>query len=182
MPQLDIDVVLQGHDHVYLRTSAMNNNAVCEIVERTVTHDGTTYTAMVNPDGTVYAIDGCAGVKYYQTKDAALTDQLFPRAESIVDAKAPVFAAIEIDGENLFFNAYTVENGEAQKIDSFAITKATASELPGTTPGSETPITDANVPKTAGQQVTSALLFLIPVAATVALTGSAIKRKRNEEL
>lgn len=182
MPQLDIDVVLQGHDHVYLRTSAMNDNAVCEIVERTVTHDGTTYTAMVNPDGTVYAIDGCAGVKYYQTKDAALTDQLFPRAEAIVDAKAPVFAAIEIDGENLFFNAYTVENGEAQKIDSFAITKATASELPGTTPGSETPITDANVPKTAGQQVTSALLFLIPVAATVALTGSAIKRKRNEEL
>ena len=181
MPQLDIDVVLQGHDHVYLRTSAMNNNAVCEIVERTVKHDGTTYTAMVNPDGTVYAIDGCAGVKYYQTKDAALTDQLFPRAESIVDAKAPVFAAIEIDGENLFFNAYTVENGEAQKIDSFAITKATASELPGTTPDSETPITDANVPKTAGQQVTSALLFLIPVAATVALTGSAIKRKRNEE-
>ena len=181
MPQLDIDVVLQGHDHVYLRTSAMNNNAVCEIVERTVKHDGTTYTAMVNPDGTVYAIDGCAGVKYYQTKDAALTDQLFPRAESIVAAKAPVFAAIEIDGENLFFNAYTVENGEAQKIDSFAITKATASELPGTTPDSETPITDANVPKTAGQQVTSALLFLIPVAATVALTGSAIKRKRNEE-
>lgn len=181
MPQLDIDVVLQGHDHVYLRTSAMNNNAVCEIVERTVKHDGTTYTAMVNPDGTVYAIDGCAGVKYYQTKDAALTDQLFPRAESIVDAKAPVFAAIEIDGENLFFNAYTVKNGEAQKIDSFAITKATASELPGTTPDSETPITDANVPKTAGQQVTSALLFLIPVAATVALTGSAIKRKRNEE-
>ena len=99
-----------------------------------------------------------------------------------MDAKAPVFAAIEIDGENLFFNAYTVENGEAQKIDSFAITKATASELPGTTPDSETPITDANVPKTAGQQVTSALLFLIPVAATVALTGSAIKRKRNEEL
>lgn len=28
MPELGIDVVLQGHDHVYLRTGVMNNNEV----------------------------------------------------------------------------------------------------------------------------------------------------------
>ena len=50
-----------------------------------------------------YAIDGCAGVKYYQTKDAALTDSAFPRAAKIVDATAPVFSAISIDGDNLYY-------------------------------------------------------------------------------
>ena len=179
MPELNIDVVLQGHDHVYLRTTAMKDNAKCEIVERTVSHNGTSYTAMVNPDGTVYAIDGCAGVKYYQTKDAALTDELFPRAQTIYDATAPVFSAIQIDGDNLYFDAYTVKNGNASKIDSFAISKA-ADVVADDTAGSTAP--DGNVPKTAGKQVTSALVFMLPVAATVALSAGAIKRKREEEI
>ena len=179
MPELNIDVVLQGHDHVYLRTTAMKDNAKCEIVERTVSHNGNSYTAMVNPDGTVYAIDGCAGVKYYQTKDAALTDELFPRAQTIYDATAPVFSAIQIDGDNLYFDAYTVKNGNASKIDSFAISKA-ADTVAEETEGSAAP--DGNVPKTAGKQVTSALVFMLPVAATVALSAGAIKRKREEEI
>ena len=180
MPQLDIDVVLQGHDHVYLRTSAMNNNAVCEIVERTVKHDGTTYTAMVNPDGTVYAIDGCAGVKYIRPGCGAYRSAV-PACRVNRGCQSACVCGNRNRRRKPVLQCLYCGNGEAQKIDSFAITKATASELPGTTPDSETPITDANVPKTAGQQVTSALLFLIPVAATVALTGSAIKRKRNEE-
>lgn len=179
MPKLGIDVVLQGHDHVYLRTTAMQDNAVCTVTERTITKNGTPYTAMVQPDGTVYVIDGCAGVKYYQTKDAALTDSLFPRAESLYDATAPVFSAIQIDGENLFFDAYTVQNGVAQKIDSFAISKG---DMPSAAPDTDSAQTgNANVPKTAGKSMSTLFFLLIPAAVTTTVGGGAIRRKRKEE-
>lgn len=180
MPELGIDVVLQGHDHVYLRTTAMKNNEKCEIVERTISHNGNSYTAMVNPDGTVYSIDGCSGVKYYQTKDAALTDELFPRAQTIYDATAPVFSAIQIDGDALYFDAYTVKDSKATKIDSFAISKAADTSAGEGDNGTTVP--DSNVPKTAGKQMMSSLVFALPVAATLALSAGAIKRKREEEM
>ena len=182
MPELDIDIVLQGHDHVYLRTTAMKDNAKCEIVEKTVSHNGNSYTAMVNPDGTVYTIDGCSGVKYYQTKDASLTDELFPRAQTIYDAAAPVFSAIQIDGDNLYFDAYTVQNGNATKIDSFAISKSSDGAFGDGSNAENGTVTDGSVPKTAGRQMASALVFVLPVAATVALSAGAVKRKREEEI
>lgn len=130
MPELDIDIVLQGHDHVYLRTDAMNNNEVVEVYEMGVGNNGKTYTAKVNPDGTIYAINGCSGVKYYQTKDAADTDELFPRAEAIVDATYPVFAAIRIEGSSLYFDSYGIMDNGAECIDSFAIVKDASIDTP----------------------------------------------------
>ncbi len=130
MPELDIDMVLQGHDHVYLRTDAMNNNEVVEVYEMSVNSNGKAYTAKVNPDGTIYAINGCSGVKYYQTKNPADTDKLFPRAEKIVDANYPVFAAIRIEGNSLYFDSYGIIDGEAECIDSFAIVKDPSIDTP----------------------------------------------------
>ncbi len=130
MPELGIDIVFQGHDHVYLRTDAMNNNEVVEVYEMSVDNNGKTYTAKVNPDGTIYAIDGCSGVKYYQTKDAADTDELFPRAEAIVDATYPIFAAIRIEGNTLYFDSYGIMDDGAECIDSFAIVKDSSIDTP----------------------------------------------------
>ena len=130
MPELGVDIVLQGHDHVYLRTDAMNNNEVVDVYEMSVDNNGKTYTAKVNPDGTIYAINACSGVKYYQTKDAADTDELFPRAEAIVDATYPVFAAIRIEGNSLYFDSYGVTQDGAENIDSFAIVKDASIETP----------------------------------------------------
>lgn len=130
MPELGIDMVLQGHDHVYLRTDAMNNNEVVEVYEMSVDNNGKTYTAKVNPDGTIYAINGCSGVKYYQTKDPADTDELFPRAEAIVDATYPVFAAIRIEGNSLYFDSYGVTEDGTECIDSFAIVKDSSIDTP----------------------------------------------------
>ncbi len=130
MPELGVDIVLQGHDHVYLRTDAMNNNEVVEVYEMSVDNSGKTYTAKVNPNGTVYVIDACSGVKYYQTKDAADTDELFPRAEVIVDAVYPVFAAIRIEGSSLYFDSYAVTADGTENIDSFAIVKDASIDTP----------------------------------------------------
>ena len=128
MPELDIDMVFQGHDHVYLRTDAMANNKVVPSETQIVSYNGKDYTAKVDPQGTIYTITGCAGVKYYLSKDNALTDELFPRAEAIVDSTLPAFASIRIEGNKLFFDAYNVDGDEAIGIDSFAIVKTDLEE------------------------------------------------------
>ena len=127
MPDLGIDIVLQGHDHVYLRTDVMDNNEVVKAEEQKITFGGREYTAKLNPEGTVYVISACAGVKDYQTKDVKDTDKLFPRAEAIYDAHSAMFSAITIDGSKLYFDAYMLDDeaeGGATRIDSFALSKS----------------------------------------------------------
>lgn len=138
MPELGIDVVLQGHDHVYLRTGVMDNNEVVQTQTKTVTYNGRDYTAKLDPKGSIYVISGCSGVKTYVTKDPAETDQLFPRAEKLADATDPIFSAFQIDGDTLYFDAYTVGSDGAQRIDSFAIEKKTA-DVPETSTNAAKP-------------------------------------------
>lgn len=125
MPQLGIDMVFQGHDHVYLRTDAMIDNEVEAVTTSTMTFDGKEYTVKNNPVGTVYVISGCSGVKVYKQKDASLTDEYFPRAEVIEDVSDSVFSGVHIVDDTLYFDAYTFNaaTGETDRIDSFAITK-----------------------------------------------------------
>ena len=181
MPTLGIDLVLSGHDHVYLRTDAMNNNAVVESQTKTVSYNGAEYTAKIKPAGTVYAIDGCAGVKYYQTKDAAQTDELFPRAEKIYNAESPVFSAIQIDGDNLYFDAYTVNDSKTEKIDSFSLSKAEVKEAVKNT-GTEDNTNGKN-PSTGTFSNNGILIIAIPLSLTaIAVAIIIIIKRRREEL
>ena len=124
MPELDIDLVLQGHDHVYLRTYSLDGNRkVREEITYLRGADGTAYKTFEQPKGTLYAIDGCAGVKLYRTKDVEATDEYFPRADEIVDADAPMFAAVQIKDGVMYVDAYLVDGDEAVKVDSYAIRK-----------------------------------------------------------
>ncbi len=131
MPELDIDMVFQGHDHVYLRTDSMIDNKVEGVETSTTTFNGKEYTVKENPQGSVYVIGGCSGVKVYKQKDPALTDELFPRAEAICDVEYSVFSGIRIVGDTLYFDAYEVnaETGETECIDSFAIRKDFSEEV-----------------------------------------------------
>ena len=123
LPELGIDLVLQGHDHVYMRTHSLDGNEV--VVEKKIAleYDDQVYDTYVNPTGTSYVIDGCSGVKTYQTKDVTLTDKYFPRAAKAVDVDAQMFAAIKIVDGVLYFNADKVSGDDAQCIDKFAIQK-----------------------------------------------------------
>ena len=126
-PELDIDMVLEGHDHVYLRTDSMYNNFVTKSKTESVTLNGRDYTAKVDPYGTFYVISGCSGVKNYAPKDPKKTDKQFPRAEALCDTMLPIFSAIQIKGSKLYFDAYTVdENGNTVRVDAFAIEKTGA--------------------------------------------------------
>lgn len=123
LPYLGVDLVLQGHDHVYLRTDVLASNVVVPTEEGTKTYGGNDYSVKYNPLGTIYSICGTSGVKVYHTKDAAATDKKFPRAEAIVDVENSMFSAITVDGDTLYYNAYQVDGDEAVRVDNFAIEK-----------------------------------------------------------
>lgn len=130
LPYLGVDLVLQGHDHVYLRTAAMKANAVVPCDEETVSYDGLEYRMKYNPKGTIYSICGTSGVKVYKTKDVAATDKSFPRAEALVaNAENSMFSAITVEGDCLYYNAYEVKDGKAIRVDEFAVEK-TEDEAP----------------------------------------------------
>lgn len=123
MPLLGVDAVLQGHDHVYLRTDVLNANMVIPTATETATYNGLEYTMKVNPKGTIYSIPGTSGVKIYAVKDSSATDKLFPRAEALADGDHPIFTTFTIDGNCLYYDAYKVVDGRAERIDSYAIRK-----------------------------------------------------------
>ena len=123
MPELDIDVVFQGHDHVYMRTDVMNNNAVVATEKQLLTYNGLNYTSKIKPDGTIYSINGTAGSKHYEPKAAEETAEAFPAGEAVIHLEVPSYSYIQIDGGNLYFDSYSVENGEETRVDQFAISK-----------------------------------------------------------
>lgn len=123
MPELDIDVVFQGHDHVYMRTDVMNNNAIVATETQTLNYNGLEYTSKIKPDGTIYSINGTAGSKHYEPKAEEETADTFPAGETVLHLEVPSYSYIQIDGGNLYFDSYSVENGEETRVDQFAISK-----------------------------------------------------------
>ncbi len=123
LPDLGIDLVLQGHDHVYMRTHSLDSNEVVDEEKVNLKHNGEVYEAYVNPTGTSYTISGCSGVKVYNVKDVTLTDELFPRAAKAVDVEGQIFSSIQIDGGVLYYNSYEVVGDKVTCIDKFAIEK-----------------------------------------------------------
>ncbi len=191
MPELDIDMVFEGHDHVYLRTDVMKDNKVVSSEKRELTFEGKTYNGKVDPEGTLYVISACSGVKYYLTKDASLTDKYFPRAESIVDCTLPVFSSVKIRGNTLYFDAYTVDDGKTERIDSFAIFKSDLEEYVEPEIKEEEidiedikPVIRENGNVTddgviTGDYTPVAVIAVIPVAAAVMLV---LIKKKNQEI
>ncbi len=130
MPYLGVDLVLEGHNHVYTRTGAMDSNAAVPVKTEKETYNGSEYEMKLDPAGTVYSIICSSGVKEYQEVEAEKTDKYFARAESVVSNDYPMFSAITVDGGKLYYDAYQVIDGEAKKVDSFGISKSDNSKSP----------------------------------------------------
>lgn len=126
LPELDIDLVLQGHDHVYLRTYSLDSNEVTYTEYTYLQHGNDIYKTQIMPTGTTYVISGTSGVKTYLTKGVSLTDEYFPRAQKIYNATTSMFSAIEVEDGVLYFTAYAVDGDNCSVADKFAIQKNTA--------------------------------------------------------
>ena len=123
MNELDIDLVFQGHDHVYMRTDVMKDNAVVETETGKVKYNGLEYTTKIKPEGTIYSINGTIGSKHYEPKPDSETAGTFPKGESVLFLEVPSYSHIQIDGGNLYFDTYSVEDGKETRVDQFAISK-----------------------------------------------------------
>jgi 3',5'-cyclic AMP phosphodiesterase CpdA len=123
MNELDIDLVFQGHDHVYMRTDVMKDNAIVETDTATIKYNGLEYTSKIKPDGTIYSINGTIGPKHYEPKDSSETSELIPDGETVLFLEVPSYSHIQIDGGNLYFDTYSVEDGKETRVDQFAISK-----------------------------------------------------------
>ena len=128
MPELGIDIVFQGHDHVFMRTDVMNNNVVVGAETEELTYNGLDYTAKVNPDGTIYSINGTIGVKHYKAKPVEETNKLFPLGETVAYFEIPTYSYIQIDGDTLYFDSYAIDGDKETRVDQFAIKKDLADD------------------------------------------------------
>ena len=126
MPDLGIDMVFQGHDHVYMRTGSLDSNALTPYNKVYLNYDGGIYKTQVQPEGTTYVISGTAGVKTYIQNDVTLTDKYFPRGDKILSVDYPMYSAVRIEDGILYFDAYQVTDNGSERVDSFAIQKDTA--------------------------------------------------------
>lgn len=194
MPELDIDIVFQGHDHVFMRTDVMNNNAVVETEKQTLKYNGLEYVSKISPDGTIYSINGTAGCKHYEPKADSETSAAFPAGETVLSINIPSYSHIQIDGGNLYFDSYAVNgDGSEDRIDSFAISKKVTLEdgtiIDGTN-GNATDESNKNdnvigdITDTFRQNPVFSYVIVAGIAlvliAGVVMTTIIIKRKREE--
>ncbi|MFS0723999.1 Ig-like domain-containing protein [Paenibacillus sp. 1P07SE] len=95
----EVDLVLSGHDHIYLRTYAMQGNEI-------------------SPDGrgTRYVIGGSSGTKFYP-----LTPR--PYQEVVFAEREQVYTAVQIEGDELTLTARAVHGNAEQEVDRFTLTK-----------------------------------------------------------
>ncbi|MBQ7638160.1 MAG: metallophosphoesterase family protein [Clostridia bacterium] len=124
---LDIDLVLSGHDHMYMRTSQVSGDKAVENVEYVTEYFGGEETTFaLDPDGTVYIIPSTAGTKRYVVNDDAI-DPIHKVAAVEFSTRdlGGCFATTEIEDGRLIYKAYVVNDGtgEISKVDEYAIKK-----------------------------------------------------------
>ena len=128
-----VDLVLQGHDHVYSRTmpyyygenedgKTVNRN------EKFIKEDGINWSQ--EPDGTYYITINTCGNKTYPPVNYD-SSRIFP-AKSPVNGKPmsqqildPMFAHIEVDGDRLLLKSYISKAEGEELYDYIAIQKNT---------------------------------------------------------
>lgn len=125
--ELGIDLVLSGHDHMYMRTAQVKGDARVENVEYVTEYfNGEETTFALDPDGTTYIIPSTAGTKRYAVNDDAI-DPIHALAEVEFSTRdrGGCFATTVIDGGKLMFKAYLVddETQEISLVDEYAVMK-----------------------------------------------------------
>lgn len=136
---LGIDLVLQGHDHVYMRSMVLAKSASGQVIPQvgkikviSENDTGEKLDFTVNPSGTTYIIPGLIGNQYGFRKNSKMV-QVYPDAVYEPDNNdEPVFAGITIEGNRLVYRAYAYEregNGQVKEIDRYAILKDKETEV-----------------------------------------------------
>jgi LPXTG-motif cell wall-anchored protein len=140
--ELGIDLVLQGHDHIYARTKPIANGVAVEAEKVLGDYNGNQVEYSVNTEGTVYMIPSTAGPKvyyknteieqeYYELFEVANEHSAAQYGPDPSDPSRPVrsqiqnFVEFNIDGTKLTAIVYEIDqsknDGEPYVIDSFGL-------------------------------------------------------------
>jgi len=116
--ELDIDMALMGHDHVYVRTYQMKGDeAVAEVAYN---EDG----AAVDPEGTLYLTGNSASdSKYYEMQDAFVYERYSAVA---LQLEEPTFMNVEVTDDALIFTTY--KTSDLSVVDAYSIVKTVGEE------------------------------------------------------
>ncbi|ETP69157.1 metallophosphoesterase family protein [Planococcus glaciei] len=117
--EMDIDAVLMGHDHSYVRTYQMK---ALQPLKNQMVQDG----AAVNPEGTVYfTANSSSGSKYY-----GIEPETEPYSAVRAQLEETTFTNVEVTPTSLEFTTYRTDTMEA--VDSYKIIKdpSIAVEIP----------------------------------------------------
>lgn len=116
--ELDIDVALMGHDHVYVRTYQMKGDAVVE----EITYDEA--GAAVDPEGTLYLTGNSASdSKYYDMQDSSVYERY---AAVALQLEEPTFMNVEVTDDSLTFTTY--KTADQSVVDAYSIVKVDSGE------------------------------------------------------
>ncbi|GBF74284.1 hypothetical protein PA598K_02620 [Paenibacillus sp. 598K] len=109
--ELGIDMVLQGHDHSYVRTYQMYKDQALKKIE--IDEAG----RAIDPDGTFYIINNASGTKFYDINNNVLNyyGAVFDQP------RKPVFSGIRMTGDSLTIDSYHA--GEEEPFDSYTIVR-----------------------------------------------------------
>ena len=125
----NVDLVLQGHDHLYSRSYPLQGSMNEELItikdpnasKKEVVHQGVTTKVYENPNGTIYLNSGTAsGSKYYVVVDY---DKEAIPLEVSDSPSHRMFTKITIEGKSLYGKVYKLVEGENILFDSFGIEK-----------------------------------------------------------
>jgi len=114
--ELDIDIVLMGHDHVYCRTFLMDG---LDPIMDTSAYDDATYTSTTDPEGILYVTSNSAsGSKFY---DFAFAGSIFPfvavqNQEHVPNVSKVYFSDTE-------FGITTYRTTDMSVVDTFTINR-----------------------------------------------------------
>jgi Icc-related predicted phosphoesterase len=132
--KLGVDLVLQGHDHVYERSKPIADEGAVEESITTENWGGSPVNYIADPKGTIYLTPGTAGTKHYY-QNAGLSQSylnLFDIADGPYKGDPDLnnqetFVSVTIDGNKLTTTAYqvskTINSSKPYIIDQFGIKK-----------------------------------------------------------
>ena len=125
MEEYDIDLILAGNEKIYARSYLLDGDDISSKTPHYIeTHTGF-HSTYIDKKGTVVVVNGT-----FTDVDSTLyyTDDRF---DEVKHTEAIAFSRVSIKGDMLTFDAYTINDGKAEKVDSFGIRKNKKAYLMG---------------------------------------------------
>ncbi len=121
---LDIDVVLMGHDHVYCRTYMMDGET--PMTDASI-YDDDNYSSITNPTGILYVTaNSASGSKFY-----SIQNQSFPYSRVMNQEKVPNISRVDVSDSK--FTVTTYRTSDMSVVDTFTINRKVAHSVTVTT-------------------------------------------------